>query len=169
VFRNVRRVLEKLRKLLPKAKEEAILRGDNTKVRQLKKEIEEWHDKEATMWVQMSRLLWARQGDKNSKYFHSCATIRYRKNLIEGMRDEEGSWKTNPEDITEILVNYYQSLFTSTGQMNASRVWECVPRVIIDEMNALLSQKFEAHEVEVALQQIAPLKALGPDGMPPLF
>ena len=85
------------------------------------------------------------------------------------MRDEEGSWKTNPEAITEILVSYYQSLFTSTGQMNASRVWECVPRVIIDEINALLSQKFEAHEVEVALQQMAPLKALGPDRMPPLF
>ena len=64
MFGNVRRVLEKLRKLLPKAKEEAILRGDNTKVRQLKKEIEEWHDKKDTMWVQMSRLLWARQGDK---------------------------------------------------------------------------------------------------------
>ena len=51
MFGNVRRVLEKLRKLLLKAKEEAILRDDNTKVRQLKKEIEEWHDKEATMWV----------------------------------------------------------------------------------------------------------------------
>ena len=41
MFGNVRRVLEKLRKLLPKAEEEAIIRGDNTRVRQLKKEIEE--------------------------------------------------------------------------------------------------------------------------------
>ena len=40
VFGNVRKELEKLRKLLLKAKEEAILRGDNTRVRQLKKEIE---------------------------------------------------------------------------------------------------------------------------------
>ena len=41
VFGNVRRELEKLKKLLPKAEEEAILRGDNTRVRELKKEIEE--------------------------------------------------------------------------------------------------------------------------------
>ena len=36
-------------------------------------------------------------------------------------------------------------------------------------MNALLSQKFEVHEVETALHQMAPLKAPSPDGMPPLF
>ena len=79
VFGNVRRELEKLRKLLHKVEEEAIIRGDNTRVRQLQKEIEEWHDKEATMWAQRSRLLWARQGDKNSKYSHCCAIKRHRK------------------------------------------------------------------------------------------
>ena len=89
--------------------------------------------------------------------------------MIEGLRDEEDSWKTNQEDITEILISYYQDLFTSSGQMESSRVWECVPNVITDEMNALLSRQFEAHEVEVALQQMAPLKAPGLDGMPPLF
>ena len=41
VFGNVRRELEKLGKLLLKAEEEAIQRGDNTRVSQLKKEIEE--------------------------------------------------------------------------------------------------------------------------------
>ena len=169
VFGNVRRELEKLKKLLPKVEEEVILRGDNTRVRELKKEIEEWCDKEATMWAQRSRILWARQGDKNSRYFYSCATKRYRKNLIESMRDEKGSWKTNPEDFTKILVSYYHSLFNSMGHLDSSQVWECVPRVITNEMNALLSQKFEVHEVEVALQQMAPLKAPSPDGMPPLF
>ena len=103
------------------------------------------------------------------KYFHSCATKRYRKNLIEGIIDEGGSWKTNMEEITEVLVSYYHSLFTSKGQVDASRVLEYVPNVIIDEMNALLSRKFEVHEVEMALHQMAPLKAPGPDGMPPLF
>ena len=53
--------------------------------------------------------------------------------------------------------------------MDSSRVWGCVPKVITEEMNALLSQKFEAHEVEVALQQMAPLKASSSDAMPPLF
>ena len=131
-------------KLLLKAEEEAIHRGDNTRVRQLKKEIEEWHDTEATMWAQRSRLLWARQGDKNLKYFHSCATKKYRKNLIEGIKDEGGLWKTNMEEIIEVLVSYYHTLFTSKGQVDASRVLEYVPNVITDEMNALLSRKLKS-------------------------
>ena len=144
VFGNLRRELDKLRKLLLKAEEEAIQKGDNTRVRKFKKEIEERRDKEATMWAQRSRLLWARQGDKNLKYFHSCATKRYRKNLIEGIRDEGGSWKTNMEEIIEVLVSYYHTLFTSKGQVDASRVLEYVPNVITDEMNALLSRKLKS-------------------------
>ena len=89
--------------------------------------------------------------------------------MIEGIRDEGGSWKTNMEEIAEVLVSYYHSLFTSKGQVDASRVLEYVPNVITNEMNALLSRKFEVHEVEVTLHQMAPLKAPGLDGMPPLF
>ena len=44
-----------------------------------------------------------------------------------------------------------------------------VPKLITKEMNALLSQKFMDWEVQTALKQMAPLKAPGPDGIPPLF
>ena len=36
-------------------------------------------------------------------------------------------------------------------------------------MNVVLLQEFRAPEVEEALKQMHPLKALGPDDMPPLF
>ena len=68
----------------------AVLSGDNTQVRQLKNDIEVLRDREETMWAQRSRILWARQGDKNTKYFHSYATKRCKKNLIEGVRDGGG-------------------------------------------------------------------------------
>ena len=68
----------------------AVLCGDNTQVRQLKNDIEVLRDREETMWAQRSRILWARQGDKNTKYFHSYATKRYKKNFIEGVRDGGG-------------------------------------------------------------------------------
>ncbi|XP_050259980.1 uncharacterized protein LOC126705069 [Quercus robur] len=93
VFGNVRRELEKAKKMLIKAEREAILSGNNFQVRHLKAEIEVLLDKEAIMWQQRSRLLWAREGDRNTKYFHSCATRRHRKNLIESIRDDEGVWR----------------------------------------------------------------------------
>lgn len=49
----------------------------------------------------------------------------------------------------------------------------CVPTLITDEMNAALCANtdcnFEESEVTMALHQMAPLKAPGPDGMSPLF
>ena len=169
VFGNVWRELDKLRNLLLKAKGVAVLSGHNTRVRQLKKDIEVLRDREATIWAQRSRLLWARQGDKNLKYFHSCATKRYRKNLIEGVRDGDGNWNVHPKDIAQVFVSYFNTLCFSSGNNGFARVLELVPNVVIEEMNTSLSRAFDASEVQVNLQQMAPLKAPGPDGMPPLF
>ena len=44
-----------------------------------------------------------------------------------------------------------------------------IPHVVTEEMNSKLMEEFSAKEVEVALKQMAPLKSLGPDGMPPIF
>lgn len=92
VFGNVRKELYRLRKLLGKAKEEAIGSGNNNRIRQLKGDINVLLDREATVWSQRSHLLRARDGDKNTKYFHSRATKRYRRNLIVGIRDDQDRW-----------------------------------------------------------------------------
>ena len=84
----MRKELDRLRKLLAKAEEEAMRSGNNNRVRELKGDINVLLDREATMWSQWSRLLWARDGDKNTKYFRSRATKRYRRNLIVGIRDD---------------------------------------------------------------------------------
>ncbi|XP_075636858.1 uncharacterized protein LOC142609117 [Castanea sativa] len=98
---------EILRELLRKAEFEAQVRGENHRVRELKKEIDVLMDREATMWAQRSRLLWAGQGDKNTKYFHSRATKRFRKNQIRGIRDEMDDCKTEPGEIAAVLTGYY--------------------------------------------------------------
>ena len=143
--------------------------GNNIRVRQIKKEIEVMQDREATMWAQWSRVLWANEGDKNTRYFHSCASKRFRKNSMEGIRDEDGVWRTSQKEMGEVMVNYYKSLFASIEGNVSISMLDCVPTVIDEEMNASLCREFEAGEVATALQQMAPLKAPGPDGMPPLF
>ena len=88
---------------------------------------------------------------------------------MEGIRDEEGVWKTTKEDVGEVMVNYYKSLFTFIeGSVSASML-ECVPTMIDEEMNAALCKEFEAWEVNSALQQMTPFKMPRLDGMPPLF
>ena len=59
----MRRDLDRLKKSLAKAESEAMVSGNNHRVRQLKREIKVVLEREAIMWAQRSRVLWARQGD----------------------------------------------------------------------------------------------------------
>ena len=67
------------------------------------------------------------------------------------------------------MVNYFKSLFTTLEGIVSTGALDCVPPLIDEEMNGDLCREFEASEVAIALKQMAPLKAPGPDGMPPLF
>lgn len=121
------------------------------------------------MWNQRSRVLWMSQGDRNTKYFHSKATKRHRRNSIRGIRDTQNQWQEVPESIASVLINFYQELFLSSNLSLANGVLDRIPHLISADMNQELSKEFLACEVQIALSQMAPLKAPGPDGMPPLF
>nr|XP_023923936.1 uncharacterized protein LOC112035339 [Quercus suber] len=82
---------------------------------------------------------------------------------MEGIRDEEGVWRTSQEEMGEVMVNYYKTLFASTEGNVSTNMLDCVPTMIDEEMNASLCHEFEACEVAIALQQMAPLKAPRPD------
>lgn len=62
-----------------------------------------------------------------------------------------------------------QDLFSSANLQQNDAATNSINRVISDKMNAQPSFEFKAWEVHQAIKQIAPLKALGPDGMLPLF
>jgi len=66
-------------------------------------------------------------------------------------------------------VDYYKELFTSVSVDSLSEAWNSSPQVVTERMNSTLTEDFQEWEVEAALKQMAPLKAPGPDGMPPLF
>ena len=96
--------------------------GDNTRLREIKSEINVLLDKEGRMQSQRSRVRWVSQGDSNTKYFHSRATQRHRKNKILGIKDETGTWQDQPTEIAAVLVNYFQELFSSARSNSKSSV-----------------------------------------------
>ena len=141
----------------------------NHMVRRLKREITELIDKANRMWFQRSKVLWAQNGDKNSKFFHVRATQRKRKDSIQKICDASGVWTSNPEDIAKCVVDYYQELFTTTNLPQNEAATNSINSLISEEMNAQLTLDFKVWEIQQAIKQMAPLKAPGPDGMPPLF
>ena len=73
----MRNELEKKRRQLAEAEKVVMELGLNTRIRELKSEIEILLDKENQMWLQRSKTKWAVQGDRNTRFFHNKATNRY--------------------------------------------------------------------------------------------
>ena len=72
-------------------------------------------------------------------------------------------------NVSSMMIGYYSKLFTTFELSNIEEVVQFTKRVVTDEMNTGLIGNFSKEEVMIALKQMAPLKALGPDGMPHIF
>ena len=106
-FGNIRRELREKRKLLSKAEKVAMQTGANFRLRELKKEINQLMVKENILWRQRAKSFWLVGGDQNSKYFHSRATLRHRRNIIKGVQNLAGEWLTHPSEIAYSFTDFY--------------------------------------------------------------
>ena len=56
-------------------------------------------------------------GDHNTKYFHSKASGRKKKNTITRLLDDMGVWRESTLGVAEISVSYFERLYyISSGQ-----------------------------------------------------
>ena len=126
----------------------------------LRNEINELLDSEEIKWHQRSKVQWLGLGDRNTNYFHTKASDRRRKNTISCIMEKEGNWHDSIDGIVE---------YSSTYLTRISEVLDIIPTKVTKEMNQLLIKEFTREEIEVALNQMHPIKALGPNGMSAIF
>lgn len=161
-FNNISRTLKE-KKYLLKLAEEAAQRGCSfDRVADLKKEISVLLDQEENLWQQRSHVHWLASSDKNTSFFHKKASQRFRRNKIEGLRDNDGVLCTENEGISALLVSYYQQPFSTSNLNRIEAILDVIRHMVTKEMKSLLNSEFSKAEVEQALQQMAPLKAPGP-------
>ena len=103
------------------------------------------------------------------KFLYVMATQRKRRNFIKGLRDADGIWCEDEDIFSGWFTTYYAELFESSNPRDLERMLDGVQRVVNEEMQADLARPYTVEEVERAIKEMAPLKAPGPDGMPPLF
>ena len=140
--------------MIAKIEAETMRRGDNSQLRELKVEIHDLMDKETRMWSQRSRVLWLKNGDRNSKFFHKKATQRFKKNSILGIEDKRGNWQEQPEVIEDIIVEYFAKLFTTRNSVIEEGSLSFIPRLVTDEINEQLMGEFMEWGIQEALDQM---------------
>ena len=120
-------------------------------------ELNCWMDKEDNMWRQRSRISWMQSGDRNTRFFHEKASARYKKNLIEGLMDENSSWLEGDENVERMMLQYYERLFTSSYPSEFEEILDVVQHKVTPRMNQTLVREFSKVEVKNALKQMYPL------------
>jgi hypothetical protein len=168
-FGNVTQQLKEKTDQLHWVEERSVLGHGHDSVISIRKEVQELLIREEKMWRQRSRTSWLKEGDRNTKYFHSRASHRRRCNSLVVLRLENGDIITEAEQIGIQFVNYYQELFTVVPLEGVDGVIEGIQPRVMAKMNRKLTCQFTELDVTIAMKQMAPLKAPGPDGMPPIF
>ncbi|XP_075499320.1 uncharacterized protein LOC142537712 [Primulina tabacum] len=170
-FGTIPRQLLKNRKQLSHLQTHGQWQKSISRIGVLAHEVEELATKEELYWKQRSRVNWLSHGDRNSKYFHACATARRTRNHIRGLVSSHGDWCTDTSGMAEIVERYFTNLFSSINPTadERNRIHNYVNTTIDDQINSILCAPFSAAEVRKALFDMHPNKALGPDGMSVLF
>jgi hypothetical protein len=140
-----------------------------TTIRSLQNEVDVALADEESKWRQRAKEQWLKLGDKNSKYFHACASQKNRRNKIHRVEDEEGQVCDSQEDIEAAFLHYYQNLFSTSVPGGVEEAIQGLERRVQPDMNAHLISDITDGEIEEAIFQMAPQKSPGPDGFPVEF
>lgn len=125
---------------------------------------------EEIFWKQRAKIFWLRDGDLNTKFFHRTASSRKKRNKILKLKNGEGIWVDNQQDLCTLVYSYFQQLFTTTPLMdNMDEFLEPISPMVTAEQNEELTKYFTMAEFTKAIKQMHPDKSSGPDGFNPAF
>ena len=71
-------------------------------------------------------MSWLKYGDRNTKFFHSKVSQWRRRNFIKGMKNANGVWVEEVDEVAEVASEYFMNIF-KVG--TCDRVEECLNTV----------------------------------------
>ena len=104
----------------------------------------------------------------NPKYFYSYAKrFSKKKSNINMLFDKDGSIKSSPEDIANLLQSQFSSVFSDPSKTNIDSATFAPPSITHPFTDDMLS--FSEDDIVKAIEEITPNAASGPDEIPVLL
>ena len=127
-----------------------------------KLELEKVAQLEEVSWRQKSRVLWVKEGDNNTKFFHKMANSHRRYNNMERVV-VDGVVYEDDSVIRAKVVQFYESLYQELESWRPT-VNGLDFEVISSEERDMLERSFTSEEVLQVVKDLQGDKAPGPDG-----
>jgi len=126
-------------------------------------------NKQDLFWKEKSRVNWHLNGDRNTKFFHQVTKIKNKTKVISSLRNDE-EIITDPNVISNHIVNYYSNLFSTNPFLQDDLlVEEVIPSLIDENTNNLLTMIPNEDEIKAAVFSMNRDGAPGPDGFGACF
>ncbi|KAG5590941.1 hypothetical protein H5410_041455 [Solanum commersonii] len=106
-----KKLLEQLAEMDMERENRVLTEEEITKKAAVLLEYEDLIKKEEIAWRQRSRILWLKEGDKNTKFFHKMANSHRRYNNIDQLMIQ-GEVTHEPAQIEGEIITYYKKLYT---------------------------------------------------------
>ena len=136
----------------------------------LQKEFDVVLEQEEMLWYKKSREKWIVFGDRNTNYYHTNTIVRRKMNRIEMLKDDEGRWVDQSEELEKLAIVFYKRMY-STEDINLDT--EKLSQEGFTELTRgekeILNKPFSAVDVEISMRSMGKFKAPGPDGFQPVF
>jgi hypothetical protein len=104
----------RVRKELERCRRMSVSQAQIHKEQVLKYKLDKLETQQELFWKQRAHVNWLKNGDRNSKYFHSFASERKRVNRIKKLKKYDGSVVERDEEMAAVITNYFNSLFTQS-------------------------------------------------------
>ncbi|XP_031126953.1 uncharacterized protein LOC116029190 [Ipomoea triloba] len=137
--------------------------------RKLIRELNDVLDQEEALWFQKSRKDWIRDGDRNTRFYHTATVIKRNRGRVRFLKIQ-GSWTDEPATVSNHIINYYVSLFCRLPREDGGNLAQIEPnRKITTEQANRLCGRVTIDEVKKAVFGMKKYGSPGPDGIPVIF
>lgn len=146
--------------------------ADNmSKIKILQREVGLLLHKQDLKWKQRAKANWYKAGDRNTRFFHMCASQRMRRNRIVEVRDSTNILRTGQVSVSQDFEAHFASILCSNHPSDV-QIEEGLANLgckISSDMSQDLDKPFVKSEVELALSQMSLFKSPGHNGFGPCF
>ena len=136
--------------------------------------LTKYHDivtKEEIYWRKRSRIVWLKEGDKNTRFFHLFLMKHKAKTRISNLM--KGDVKiTKEKEILKELVSFFASLMSvdpNIDLLNQEEILRVIPSLITRDQNNMLGSIPNDKEIYQAIFSLGGYKSPGLDVFPIFF